>query len=461
MSGMIGPYKMDGVAMPSWLLRFDKDGACTAPETRQALLDHLRSEPRTDIIFFSHGWNNDFDDATKLYAEFLRSWEALRLRHVPPRSVNPLFVGVLWPSVWLSFSSGPAIAAHAAAAAEPASDALLATLAERGVDESSRDRVREFLARSALSQAEAAELAQLVAPAFGPARDDDGTGIERETRASDLVQLFGAMQRVTGGAPPGAGDPDDWGETPTDVAAGGTAGGDAPPVQSAGLLSALDPRMALRLFSVYQMKDRAGSVGYHGVAALLRDVMHATAERATPVHAVGHSYGCKVVLSAICAPTHLPRPVRSLLLLQPAVSHLAFADQVPGSDRAGGYRLALDETRVQSPIYSTYSSKDIALHKTFHLALRRHGDLGEASIAADTSTSAGPPPSRFAALGGYGPRRAGQVLIDPLPPAGAPYAAAPPDAAIVAFDGSQGQIRGHGDITGEGPAWALHQLMFR
>jgi hypothetical protein len=105
---------------------------------------------------------------------------------------------------------------------------------------------------------------------------------------------------------------------------------------------------------------------------------------------------------AICSP---PRRVHSALLLQPAVSHLCFADAVPGTNHAGGYRPALD--RVERPIFSTFSDHDVPLTKVFHLALRRSEDLGEAQIAAG-----GEPPSVYAALGGFGPRRAGEQLID-------------------------------------------------
>lgn len=464
MAGMVGPYSMDGVTMPTWLIRFDKNGQCTSPETRAALLDRLGTAAYSDIVFFSHGWNNDFDDATRLYASFLHSWESLTAAHPPTRPAQPLFVGVLWPSIWLSFDSGPAIAGGAGGTARPdaATDALIEALAAAGATAEPLRRARELLARPSLGQADAAELAALVAPAFGAAHDDEGSGADRDTTARDLLFMLASMQQAAAGAAAPVAV-DDWGESPEQVAAGNEPPAPGQAIQSAGWLSALDPRQALRLFSVYRMKDRAGTVGTQGVAPLLRDVMHASAAQATPLHAVGHSYGCKVMLSAICAPPPPPRPVQSLLLLQPALSHLAFADEVPGTGRPGGYRLALDPARVRAPIYSTYSRKDMPLHTTFHLALRRESDLGEAQIAAgeEPSTSAGRPPSRFAALGGYGPRRAGQRLVDPIPAAGAAYPAAAAGTPILAFDGSQGLISSHGDVTSATSAWALHQLMFR
>lgn len=194
------------------------------------------------------------------------------------------------------------------------------------------------------------------------------------------------------------------------------------------------------------------------MSSLMRSIQGATSAR---MHAVGHSYGCKVMLSGICNGPALARPLDSLLLLQPAVSHLCFAARVPGTNQAGGYRRALDPAMVKHPILSTYSKKDFPLHGTFHLSLRRDSDLGEAQIAAG-GTTAGDPPSRFAALGGYGPRGAGQALKDPIPAAGESYGdlgTAPPP--IIGLDGSKGRITGHGDIAKPETAWALYELIFR
>jgi pimeloyl-ACP methyl ester carboxylesterase len=364
-----------------------------------------------------------------------------------------LFIGVVWPSIWLSFNSGPQIAAAAPAAAQEAleDDATTQALADRVAATGklqSVERLYTLLALPRLDDAQARELAALAAPAFGTVTDDE-TGTSRSTSVDELLAMLRAMQQAEAGtaAPPRS--IDQWGEA-APVSAD---------LQTAGFADFLDPRNALRLFSVYQMKDRAGVVGAHGIATLLRDVIAAAG--GTRVHAVGHSYGCKVILSAVCAPPPLPRSLDSLLLLQPAVSHLCFADLIPRVGKPGGYRNALE--RVRTPILSTYSDDDFALHKTFHLALRRDSDLGEQDIgiAADIYTTAGTPPSNYAALGGFGPRRAGQRLVDPIPAAGTPYPAFDAADAVIGLDGSQGLIGSHGDITSPTTAWALHQLLSR
>lgn len=458
MTDPVGPFPLQGVQMPSWMVRFDAEGRCTSPQTREQLLQHLRDHPRSDVIVFSHGWNNDFDDAAEMYRDYLQRLEALLQQHPAGRPFDPLFIGIVWPSIWLDFDDGPQMGTAGDAEVTP-EQRLTGDLIERaaatGHGPAALQRIQALLAQPELDLEETQELVHLLAPVFGALCDDDGGGEERLTDPDDLIFVLRAMQMI---APRGTEailrDPGDWGEPPDDGGEGtpqiGGALGDFEPLQI--------PQQILRLFSLYQMKDRAGTVGHAGVAALLRDLLSACGSR---VHAVGHSFGCKVLLSAVCAPAPLPRPLTSMLLLQPAVSHLCFAGRVPGTDRPGGYVAALQPDRVAAPIVTTYSRKDRPLNTFFHLALWRESDLGEVQIASSEGTSAGNPPSRFAALGGYGPRGAGELLVDPMPAAGSPYPALPPDTPVVGLDGSADLIDGHSDVRSPATAWALHRLMFR
>lgn len=435
--------------MPTWILRYNENGTCKSPLTLGDFLNHLKTADHSDVILFSHGWNNDFDAALSLYGRFLTAFEALFPAHPASRVFSPIFVGIAWPSEWMVFDNGPKIAG--AASRETAlADASMETMAESIAalgSAAQAARFRALMSKPTVNAAEAGELSTLMAPLMASATDDEiGDGATRIT-AADLLRAAEDTARV---------------ERPTAAPAnlddfGGTGGAGGGP-QAAGILDKLDPRTYLRLLSVYQMKDRAGHVGANGMSSLMRGIQGATSAR---MHAVGHSYGCKVMLSGICNGPALARPLDSLLLLQPAVSHLCFAARVPGTNQAGGYRRALDPAMVKHPILSTYSKKDFPLHGTFHLSLRRDSDLGEAQIAAG-GTTAGDPPSRFAALGGYGPRGAGQALKDPIPAAGESYGdlgTAPPP--IIGLDGSKGRITGHGDIAKPETAWALYELIFR
>ncbi len=432
-----GPYRAvslpDGNQIPFYIIPFDKEGRCEGPETRRHLVEASRNNAFTHIFLFSHGWNNDWTVATGRYEDFLAGFVKMRRQHnLPtPTGYKPLLVGVFWPSTGLvvgESETGPAMAAaddpgemDARVAEERAQVRELALSVPKG----SVERFYALAQRNDLDEAEALELARLLlANAQG---GNDEVGVTKAPTAQEMVNV------ARSAAPPEAAG-----------ARFGTAGGTAGAPQAAGLIRALDPRYLLRMFTVWQMKDRAGTVGAQGVGALLRELLGASQ---ASVHLVGHSYGAKVVLSALCRGAAPVRRVKSVLLLQPAVSHLCFAARVSGSNDPGGYRLALE--RVATPIFATYSRHDVALHDTFHLMLRRDEDLGEARIAGADEE----PPSKYAALGGYGPRGAGERLV-PVNDVGQRY-----DlnlGAPVYGIKADRTISGHGDISNESTWWALY-----
>lgn len=435
-----GPYPLPQVEMPTWLVRFDKDGACTSPGTAAALIEHLRTSDYSNVLFYSHGWNTDFTAAVDQYSAFLRAFENVVQQHPLP-NFKPIFVGVTWPSVWMPSTPGPQIAAGG----DSVADALAASLREKvvadiaeGLDEVRRGEFYRLHDVPLLDRAEALRLAELVSPfiANTPEEADGGDGepidVEGILKLATLLRSAEQASAIS-----------------DDLDHIGVVGGPAGEVTAAG--GGWDPTDIIKLVSLYQMKDRAARIGARGVATLLRNLLSATN---AGVHVFGHSFGAKVMLSALCAPPVPQRQPESLLLLQPAISHLCFADTIPGRAGSGGYRAALG--LVGSPIFSTFSSMDFALHKVFHLALRRPADLGELQVAA-----AGEPPNRYAALGGYGPRRSGErAAIDPIPAPGENYPNLP-GVAIVGLDGSAQRITSHGDVANEYTAWALRTQIER
>ena len=434
-----GPYRSielaDGQSVPYYIIPFDKRGACIGPQTRTHLVEAAGAGGFTDIFLFSHGWNNDWSVATGRYEQFLKGYMEMRASHdlAMPAGYKPLLVGIFWPSTALVFGEsekGPGIAAGDPDAVDEAVAAALDEVAALAEDLGADDAARlyELAQAESLGPDEALELGEILKGVYAGA--DDELGDSDPVTAEDLVENWAQAQT-------GPADLDDFG---TVDAAGDTG------LQAAflgGLLKKLDPRNAIRTATVYKMKDRAGKVGARGVATLLNDLLTAGDAK---VHLIGHSYGGKIVLSATAAKP-LPRPVESMLLLQPAVSHLCFAETVPGTDRSGGYRPVLD--RVNKPVLSTFSRHDFPLTKTFHLALRRKKDLGEAQIAGDG------PPSRYAALGGFGPRGCNEELID-IKGLNEAYAL-DPDVQIYGLRGDKA-IDGHGDISNEATWWALYSL---
>ena len=431
-----GPYRTlsleDGTEFPYYVIPFDKRGLCTAPETRAQLVSRLAAEGYTDVYLFSHGWNNDWTVATKRYQDFIEGFMNMRReRSLPvPDGYKPILVGVFWPSTSLVFTESEKGPQLAAGAPETVDEAVreerleIEAIAEDLTTEQAA-RLYALAQKTELSDEEARQLGAIGAAIYG--LGDDELGPETAASVEDLLESWAALSE----------EEDDLGDFIAGGADLGVAG-------IGGFLKKIDPRQVVRALTVFKMKDRAGTVGASGVHTLLRDILAAGDAR---VHLVGHSFGGKIVQSATCA-GDLPRNVSSMLLLQPAVSHLCFAETVPGTDRSGGYRAAL--ARVDRPILSSFSSHDAPLTKTFHLALRRKSDVGEASIAA-----AGEPPSVYGALGGFGPRGAGEVLIDIKDP-GEEYDL---DEAVEIY-GLHGSrtISGHGDISNPSTWWALYCL---
>jgi len=259
--------------------------------------------------------------------------------------------------------------------------------------------------------------------------------------AAELLVSWATIERALDPGEPVASSPDEFGAATQPP---------RPAPEAAGLPSGLAPRNLFRGLTVWKMKDRAGLVGAVGVGPALGDMLEATTGKQTRFHLVGHSFGARVLLAATGRSSSglLPRQVDSLLLLQPAVNHLCFAERL-ANGRPGGFRGVLDA--VKQPILSTFSRHDFPLTSTFHLALRRGKDLGEVQIAASA------PPSEYAALGGYGPgglSDRGEVAIkEPLDM----YDLTDSAPAIWAVDGSR-TISGHGDVVNESTAWALFNL---
>lgn len=441
-----GPYGHvplpGGGRAPWYVAPFDQHGHSKGPKTRQHLLQAVRDGAFTDVFLFSHGWNNDWVRATRHYRRFIQGFGALREeRDIPvPEPYSPLLVGIFWPSTSLVFGEekGPEFAAAPDTSVrdlEVSEGFEEADLVAADLEPDDVERFYELMQKDALDDGEVRELAEMMAPLYAEEMAPESLAAEEPPPGpADLVATWRQIARAL--APPGGGDP-------TGGFADGPSG-DAP--EAAGIFG-FDPRSAVRPFTVWKMKDRAGVVGSRGVSELLRDLLRGAPQ--ARFHLVGHSYGCRVLLSAVCA-ADLPREVDSIALLQPAVNHWCFAHDVAGEGFAGGYVEA--PSRCRLPICTTFSRNDTELRRMFHLAVRRRRDLGEAEIAAVE-----PAPSRFAALGGYGPAGRDDLAVLELQAPGAAYDFAIP-GAIWALRGHHA-ISDHGDVSNPHTWWLLHQLV--
>jgi hypothetical protein len=445
-AGPFGTLPLAGGNVPFYVIPFDKDGTLQAPATATRLVADIAqgaNDAVSDVIVVVHGWNTDFNGALRLSRNFVGRLDAVVGTHGSPRAdLRPIVVGIFWPSILLPSSTAPAMAAA------PSDDVELDGLNTLGQDVVAPEHRAEFyeLVQSGdLDRDSALRLAELLAPLYAGADDDlpaaggsDPAGtvaawLEAQARLADAEGPL-VIAGPTGPAEPGPQEP----------------GAPAAGPQAAGLLDVLDPRNVVRVATVLLMKDRAGAVGFRGVGPLLARILGARDD--VRVHVVGHSYGCKASLSAVVSA--LPRKVRSVLLMQPALSYLALADSVPKLGKPGGYAAAKQKSEL--PIMATWSQHDIPLHDLFALAVRRRDDLGEQNIGAAGREN---PPSLFAAMGGWGPQPAPDVAdVDILLPGGGARYALDGGERVLAVNGTKA-ISGHSDVTNDATAWALYNLI--
>src|SRR5690349_6833137 len=74
----------------------DKDAHLVNPTQEQDIVKALTAPGNkfTDVVFMSHGWNNDIDEARTLYRNFFNSLEQVS----PASAGKTLAAGIFWPS---------------------------------------------------------------------------------------------------------------------------------------------------------------------------------------------------------------------------------------------------------------------------------------------------------------------------------------------------------------------------
>ncbi|MGV8965601.1 MAG: hypothetical protein ACOH2F_04925 [Cellulomonas sp.] len=440
-----------GVTADLYLLRFDKDGNLKSPRTAEKFLEAAAGA--SDVFCFSHGWNNTYELALANYRRFIQGFaEQRRQLNLPmPAGYKPVLLGIIWPatSFVLPWEAGPEIAG-AGDPAQSLADEEMLTFVSESLSAADEATLAELIdGRTELPKADAERAATIVLSALWA--DEDPDAAVPPPSAPEFLDSWQAIDEATTGDVSIGGE-DDF-HAVTDDDAGPDAGGapDSRP-QAAGGFS-LDPRNLLRGATLWKMKARAGRVGANGVGPIIHTVL--TQSATTRVHLIGHSFGARVMLSAVASgpfpSTEFPRKVFSMLLLQPAVNRWCFAPKVIGTDAVGGYNPVLD--RVVKPILTTFSASDVPLHDFFHLAVR---SVGELEIAAIGDTD------RFGALGGYGPAGLGQLVttVPAIAPGTKNYDLTN-GFRVVAIDGGvvlagATAIAGHSEINNPVTYWALH-----
>jgi len=245
-AGPFGSLRLAGHDVPFYVIPFDKDGALQAPATAARLVSDVAASVGggnaapvfTDVIVVVHGWNTDFKGTLTLAHDLISRLDATIAGHGTPRAdFRPLVVAISWPSIVLSSSNAPAMAAT------PMDDVDLdglSVLAQEVVAPEHRGEFYELAQASDLDRDKALRLAELLAPLYvGP--DNDLTGSEGSEPGGTVAAWIEAQARLAEAEGPvvvsGPSGPRLSGTGGASVAAGPQAG-----PQAAGLLGILDPR---------------------------------------------------------------------------------------------------------------------------------------------------------------------------------------------------------------------------
>jgi hypothetical protein len=383
------------------LLLSDAAGTLINRQEWDDLLASVATEAPTDVFLLAHGWNNNLTIAQASYLEMLGVMDAVaRDRALRPAEYRPLVLGIIWPSRAWDSSTNEAV---------PAAVVFENLSPERSAGQYSRDALlmQHLLTRPTLS---------------GP--DLQG-----------FLELLGRYSE-----PPRMPEEESAFDTPEGV--------------MGGLEGAFSPGDLFRAFTFWQMKKRAGVVGGNG-GQLLLDQLQRACPAATRFHLFGHSFGCKLWLSAVAGTAApLPRPIQTLVLVQGAISHEAFADQVTGRAQPGGYRAALEPERVDGPIVATFSAADSPLNLVYPLGAGVAGQQGELEALRV---------SRFSALGAVGAFgvRGDRVHQAGMVPEGTAYGFGPGLWSVDGGTPPNNFITEHGEFQNRHVAWMLWSAIRR
>ena len=371
------------MADPPLQIQFDENGDINAEQERQ-LHDALEQLGATDLLVFSHGWNNTPAVATQLYEAFFTRVKSLMALH---GKVNRTvaYLGVYWPSIRWSdepipdFQPGDVVDLGAGSGGAaggvgppptfdppPPPDTQLAAQIRESFPADLRGDVGELIELITARPTEQDQLRRardLVAQIASAApADGDGEQADRPPFAAEddpNAQLFAdftaALEELNV-------------ET---TGAGGAAGiGDAVGRLWHGA------QEVLRGLTYWQMKNRAGVVGERGLGPLVGRLRERHPN--LNINLIGHSFGARVVSYALKGAPQYPPSVRSVTLLQGAFSHFTYTAELPFDTSRSG-TLNGQQDKVSGPVAACYSRFDSAVGVMYPLASLLKGDDASAA----------------------------------------------------------------------------------
>ncbi len=440
--------------LDTWPVEFGREGNILDGKQVQALLDG--SANATDLLVISHGWNNDEDEASALYRELLGNLSKLMPGDAGGRRL--IVMRVYWPSK--RFAESDLIAGGAAAGADIGGliagqiDDLLKDF--EGVAAEHPDAVKQralqglkaLLPRLEDDDGAQEDFVRLTRLLLTPTVNDEEEVLQDSFMSSDGSEIIRKLSRpfrprvLAGGGATSIGEADigDW------SGAGGAAGlGNF----FRGVFNGA--QNLLNLFTYYEMKERAGTVGRTGVLEVLRQVQ--ARNPALRLHLCWHSFGGRLVAAVLAfrsPPADAAQGIRSVTLLQAAFSHNGFGQKYDGN-HDGLFRVGFDGQRLNGPIVITHTEQDKAVGLAYPIASR---------LRQQVASGIGDANDPYGAIGRNGALFA-KAEVDPaatkLLPVGSAYPKFQPKRIYNLYGGTF--ITGHSAVRGPEVAQALKQAL--
>lgn len=370
---------------PYFELEFGKNGSLVNADQTQQIVTFLKSDAATgvsDVLVFSHGWNNDEDEARDLYKRFLETLQAEMDKAAVASAKNHkfTFVGVLWPSK--KFADAALIPGGAVGISDDNAAVALARQHEQLVDTLDSDTAKRAMQKAAslvnqLNSVAARQewidcLRQAVKTMDDP--EPDGSNFFVDVTAEELFERLNnpalPLPLTPGEGGSGAGFGGSGGGRAGASGAGSAAG-------FGGLLSGIKGA-ALRILNYttyYMMKNRAGVVGRVGLNPALQQIQSAI-QTGIRFHLLGHSFGARLVTATTNGPSAVR--VQTLVLLQAAYSHYGMATNYDKRGSNGLFRDVVALSKVDGPILISHSVNDIPVGIAYAIASHLAGQKGAA-----------------------------------------------------------------------------------
>jgi hypothetical protein len=428
-------------SFPFFPLSYDADGKLTDDGQLTALSQHVTSNAATDVIFISHGFRNSEADATNLYSQFLTNLrthlDSAEFKSLAPRKFA---VGaVFWPSK--SFKeAGDSVEGHAQSIGDDTSgrdeaEASLNDMRElaNGQQKAKLDKAIGMLDTLEDNPEAQDEFVKLVLSLTDGLALEASEGLE-ELRAKDGADVLANLKAPVILPTTKSDDGDSGGVAAFTPPAAVDEDGNAQGFKSffGNIFGAVGTLANVTTW--YVMKNRSGVVGAAGVADAVRSIK--TLPNSPRVHLVGHSLGGRLMAScskALASPLLQPD---SLTLLEAAFSHYGFS-AAGAKHPEGFFRAVIDKKVVKGPLVATYSAKDVVVGLTYSVSSR---------LAGDNTKAVGDANDQYGGIGRNGAQDCDVAVADTLHEADAPYADIP-IGKVVSYDGSDGLISSHSDIT--------------